>query len=117
MAFHIRDKNLDMDIISKAASAQRDSATATPNVKSIIDQKTIEILAKDDDELEEMQNQLADDGQQHPPMTDPIQMITHMREMIEQGYTNEEIFELHPEIAQFFGGTNGSIPGQEDNTQ
>jgi len=117
MAFHIRDKNLDMDIINKAASAQRDSAQATPNVKNIIDQKTIEILAKDEDELQEMENQLADDGTQHPPMTDPVAMITHMREMFQQGYTNEEILELHPEIAQFFGGTNGSIPGQDDNTQ
>jgi hypothetical protein len=116
MAFHIRDKNLDMDIINKAASAQRDSAAATPNVKSIIDQKTIEILAKDEDELEEMQNQIADDGE-HDPMTNPAGMVAHMREMIEQGMTNEEILDLHPEIARFFGGTNGGIPGQEDNTQ
>ena len=116
MAFHIRDKNLDMDIINKAASAQRDSAAATPNVKAIIDQKTIEILAKDEDELEDMQNQLADDGE-HDPMTNPAGMVAHMREMIEQGMTNEEILDLHPEIARFFGGTNGGIPGQEDNTQ
>ena len=117
MAFHIRDKNLDMDIINKAASAQRDSAAATPNVKAIIDQKTIEILAKDEDELEEMQNQVADDGQ-HDPMTNPAGMVAHMREMIEKdGLTNEEILELHPEIARFFGGTNGGVPGQEDNTQ
>ena len=116
MAFHIRDKNLDMDIINKAASAQRDSAAATPNVKSIIDQKTIEILAKDEDELEEMQNQVADDGQ-HDPMTNPAGMVTHIREMIEQGLSNEEILNLHPEIARFFGGTDGGIPGQEDNTQ
>lgn len=116
MAFHIRDKNLDMDIINKAASAQRDSAAATPNVKSIIDQKTIEILAKDEDELEEMQNQMADDGQ-HDPMTNPADMLAHMREMIEQGMSNEDILNLHPEIARFFGGTDGGVPGQEDNTQ
>jgi hypothetical protein len=116
MAFHIRDKNLDMDIINKAASAQRDSAAATPNVKSIIDQKTIEILAKDEDELEEMQNQVADDGQ-HDPMTNPAGMVAHMREMIEQGMSNEDILNLHPEIARFFGGTDGGVPGQEDNTQ
>jgi len=116
MAFHIRDKNLDMDIINKAASAQRDSATATPNVKSIIDQKTIEILAKDEDELEQMQNQLADDGT-HDAMTDSADMVKHMREMIEQGMTNEEILQLHPEIGKFFGDTNGTIPGQDGNPQ
>jgi len=26
----------------------------------------------------------------------------HMRSMIEQGYTDEQIKELHPEIAKFF---------------
>jgi hypothetical protein len=39
----------------------------------------------------------------HPPMENPQDMITHMREMLEQGYTNEQILELHPEIANFFG--------------
>tara|TARA_Y100001938_G_scaffold150445_2_gene241399 strand:- start:350 stop:1957 length:1608 start_codon:yes stop_codon:yes gene_type:complete len=123
MAFHIRDKNLDMDIINKAASAQRDSATATPNVKSIIDQKTIELLARDEDEMEEMQNQMADDGA-HPPMESPQAMIQHMRDMIEKdGLTNEEIMELHPEISNFFtntGAANGqtetSPQGQENGT-
>ena len=123
MAFHIRDKNLDMDIINKAASAQRDSATATPNVKSIIDQKTIELLARDEDEMEEMQNQMADDGA-HPPMESPQAMIQHMRDMIEKdGLTNEEIMELHPEISRFFtntGAANGqtetSPQGQENGT-
>ena len=123
MAFHIRDKNLDMDIINKAASAQRDSATATPNVKSIIDQKTIELLARDEDEMEEMQNQMADDGA-HPEMESPQAMIQHMREMIEKdGLTNEEIMELHPEIANFFtntGAANGQTEtgpqGQENGT-
>ena len=124
MAFHIRDKNLDMDIINKAAAAQRDSATATPNVKSIIDQKTIEILAKDKQELEDMQNQLADNGMDHDPMTNPAGMIQHMREMIENDkLTNEQILDLHPEIATFFnsmgeanGQTETSAQGQGNGT-
>jgi len=27
--------------------------------------------------------------------------------MIEQGYTNEQIIELHPEMAKYFGEDNG----------
>ena len=123
MAFHIRDKNLDIDILKKAAETQRDSATATPNVKAIIDQKLIEILAKDEDEMEEMQNQLADNGI-HSEMTDPAGMIQHMRDMIENDkLTNEQILELHPEIARFFtntGAANGQTEtgpqGQENGT-
>ena len=99
------------------------SATATPNVKAIIDQKLIEILAKDEDEMEEMQNQLADNGI-HSEMTDPAGMIQHMRDMIENDkLTNEQILELHPEIANFFtntGAANGQTEtgpqGQENGT-
>ena len=43
----------------------------------------------------------------HPPMENPADMVKHMREMIEQGFTNEQILELHPEIKQFFEGENG----------
>jgi hypothetical protein len=117
-AFHIRDKNLDMDIIQKAATAQRDSATATPNVKTIIDQKVMEILSHDEDELEEMNNQMADTGMEHDPVTGAVDLVTHMREMIDQGMTNEDILTLHPELNRLFqGSNNGNIPGQNSNSQ
>ena len=53
MAFHIRDKNLDMDLLEKAARIQRDSMSASSDIKDIMNKKTKEILAKDEDELEE----------------------------------------------------------------
>jgi len=31
-----------------------------------------------------------------------------MREMIEQGYTNEQIVELHQEMAKFFNNTDAA---------
>ena len=43
----------------------------------------------------------------HPPLENVNALVTHMREMIEQGYTNEQIIELHPEMARLFGDTNG----------
>ena len=103
MAFHIRDKNLDMDLLQKAAMTQRDSANATPDVKQVIDMKIKEILAKDEDEFEEMiQPKPLDTTMTHPPMTNTDDMITHMREMVEQGYTDEQIKQLHPEMEKFF---------------
>jgi len=54
MAFHIRDKNLDMDLLQKAATIQKDVATASPDLKNIIEIKIKELLAKNEDELEEM---------------------------------------------------------------
>ena len=38
----------------------------------------------------------------HPPMTSVDDMIKHMREMVEQGYTDEQIKQLHPEMAGYF---------------
>jgi len=103
MAFHIRDKNLDMDILKKAAETQRDSATASPEVKDIIDTKIKEILAKDQDELDEMnQPKPMNTTTTHPPMESVNDMIKHMREMVSQGFTDEQIKQLHPEMEKFF---------------
>ena len=79
---------------------------------------------RDEEEMEEMQNQLADNGEAHPPMKNPADMVQHMRDMIENDkLTNEQILELHPEIANFFtntGAANGqtetSPQGQENGT-
>ena len=104
MAFHIRDKNLDMDLLQKAAATQRDSATATPDVKTMIDAKVKELLAQDEEELMTMNNQpppLKLD-MVHPPMESSEDMIKHMRDMVNEGYTDEQILEIHPEIKNFF---------------
>ena len=89
-AFHIRDKGLDMDIIQKAAVAQRDSATASPQVKSMLDNKIMELMSTDQDDLEEMQH----------PMTTPADRSAHIKEMIMQGYTDQQILQIHSEISQ-----------------
>ena len=89
-AFHIKDKNLDMDIIQKAAVAQRDSATATPKVKTMLDNKIIELMAEDANELQEMQH----------PVTTPDNRSEHIKEMIMEGLTDQQMLQLHPEINQ-----------------
>jgi hypothetical protein len=38
----------------------------------------------------------------HPSVTTPDDLVKHLREMIDQGYTDEQIKELHPELAQLF---------------
>jgi len=42
----------------------------------------------------------------HPPVTNKEDLVRHMREMIEQGYSNQQIIELHPELATLFGENN-----------
>ena len=115
MAFHIRDKNLDMDILAKAAVVQRDLTTASTDVKTVIDNKILELLAKDEDELDVMK---ADQKltMQHTPVQNTDDMIKHLREMIKAGYTDEEIKNLHPELQQTFGNANGTIPEETSQT-
>ena len=117
--FNIRDRSYEMDILKKAA----DTKPADPAIKQIIDEKIVDIVETDDDlrqELIDKLNQPAPQTEmQHPPMTSPDAMIKHMREMVSQGYTDEQIMELHPEIKTFFeGGANGqnteSPEGQEN---
>jgi len=54
---------------------------------------------------------VVDQGQEgqpliHDPMTDETDMVSHLREMIEQGFSNEEILELHPELSRLFNQNN-----------
>lgn len=89
-AFHIRDKNLDMDIIQKAAVAQRDSANSTGPVKSMIDKKILDLLSD---------GEYGEDEMEHPTTT-PADRTPHIQEMIMGGYTDAQILQLHPEISQ-----------------
>jgi hypothetical protein len=85
-AFHIRDKNLDMDILKKAAETN----PADPKVKAAIDSKIYELIEGEDLEEEEMEH----------PTTTATTRTPHIQEMIMGGYTDQQILELHPEISQ-----------------
>ena len=92
-SFHIRDRSLDMQILTQAAAVQRDSANASPEIKRIFDQKIKEILATDEEDLEKMSEM------QHPTTT-PATRSAHIQEMIMQGYTDQRMLNLHPEMTQ-----------------
>ena len=74
----------------------------------LVDERLVELL--DEEPSEVLDDSTAEQLPQpqtemtHNPMTSADDMVAHMREMIEQGYTNEQIKELHPEIAGFFEG-------------
>ena len=68
-------------------------------------------IVKDPFELEQMDpNKIkkpTDTEMEHPPMQNAQDMIQHMRDMVKEGYTNEQILQLHPEIKNYFGDDNG----------
>jgi uncharacterized protein (DUF433 family) len=39
-------------------------------------------------------------------VTDETKFVTHFREMIEQGMTDDEILEMHPELSRLFNQNN-----------
>jgi hypothetical protein len=113
--FNIRDRNYEMDILKKAA----DSKPEDPRVKQMIDQKLVEVIETDEDKVADFENQPQLQTQlTHPPMTNVNDMLAHLKEMIQQGYTTEQIKQLHPELEQLFGQEqDGDIQGQTSNTQ
>lgn len=104
-AFHLKDKSLDIDTLKKAA----DSNPANPVVKEYIDYKILEALSKDDDELNGIMEKYHSNGQEpnepNGQMTLPTNngngndsLLTHLKEMIASGASDEEIIAMHPEL-------------------
>ena len=87
MAFHIRDKNLDIDILKKAA----DTNPADPKVKAAIDKKIMDLISDDEEDYDEMMAH---------PVTTTATRTPHIQEMIMAGYTDQQILQIHPEISQ-----------------
>ena len=111
LSFNIRDKNLDMDILKKVSETAKNMAVADPETKRIVNYKIKELLAKDQEEYEEMQSTQLNPEMPHNTMTNNDTLVGHMREMIEQGLTDEQIKNLHPELEKFF--SNEKQPPQE----
>ena len=127
---------MNIDIDSVDAELNRDFIDAKMNSKSLIEliqayqtggisEETLyynlhkgEILPPDHNRTEEITrlqglketveqpSQPKDLSQPHPPMQDKDSLISHMRSMIEQGYTDEEIKQVHPEMDSYFNGGN-----------
>jgi len=109
-SFNIQDKYNDMNMLKLA----KDAKPMDNTVNKVIEQKMLRILVEDDDEFENLRSQMGtpmvaetqapqtDNEMTHPPITNRDDLVSHMREMIEQGFTNEQIVELHPELGGLF---------------
>ena len=105
-SFSIHDRSNTIALLKEA----KETNPANTKLLEEIDNMLASALVNDEDklaEIKEAQQTPADMTKAHTPMTAPAQMIEHMRAMVEQGYTDEQIMELHPEISEFFGNQNG----------
>ena len=93
-SFNIRDTQTEYQQLKVAKET-----ASNPKLLRIVDERLVELL---DEDVEQVLGQATDTDMTHTPMTSGDDMVSHMRSMIEQGYTDEQIKQLHPEIAGFF---------------
>jgi len=103
--YSMRDKHAELANIKLA----KDSGIQNTRLQQVLDITIAELLVDDDILREEIQDQIrvgvetedntrvTEDGVEHAPTT-PATVQAHLTEMIQQGYSNEEIKALHPEL-------------------
>jgi len=109
--FSIADKANDITMLKMA----KDSNPTDPMLNDKIEKMMLETITESSYEDVKMwyeewkaENKPSKDMVTHAPVTSADDLVTHLREMVESGYTDEEIKSLHPELAQLFNrGTNG----------
>ena len=94
--FSIQDKVNDITMLKIA----KEAGIENPLIKREIDEKIYEIIFEKEYEDEEPDLDLM----MHTPVTSPSDLVTHLRDMVNAGYTDEQILELHPELEGLFNG-------------
>jgi len=115
--FSIQDKANDVALLKMA----KESQPTDPMIVDKIEKMMLEaITERSYEEVKEWydewkaENKPAKDMIMHAPVTSADDLVKHLREMVEAGYTDEEIKSLHPELAQLFtsgGETDASSQG------
>jgi hypothetical protein len=110
--FDIRDEHSDLELYKKAIDTVQNDEFKIEMMKMIADmliedettRNQIHSTMSLQEKLvqESTQQAMADEQMPHPPMQNPADMVSHIREMMDQGLTNEQILELHPEIQGYF---------------
>tara|TARA_R110000772_G_scaffold181019_1_gene292290 strand:+ start:40 stop:1557 length:1518 start_codon:yes stop_codon:yes gene_type:complete len=103
-SFNIQDKYNDMNMLKLAKDAKPMGTT----INRVIEEKMLRILSNDDEEFEMLkaemdaektQPQAAEEVMEHP-ITTPENRTQHIKEMVMEGLTDQQILDLHPEISQ-----------------
>lgn len=97
-SFSIQDKANDIAMLKLAKEAN----IGDSRINKEIDNRIYETITEES--IEEMPAPTKD-LVEHAPVTSADDLVTHLREMVEAGYTDEEIKNLHPELGALF--TNG----------
>ena len=79
----------------------KEANVTNPGMISDIDNKIYETIFEE--EFKEQSVGAQPGTMVHGTMTSVGEMVSHLREMYAQGYTDEQILALHPELVALFG--------------
>lgn len=101
-SFSIQDKANDVAMLKMAKEAN----IGDLRINQEIDKKIYETITEgfvEDIEVQDTPSMGEGNAElKHDPVISADNLVKHMREMIEQGFTDEQIKELHPELAELF---------------
>ncbi|MAH72481.1 MAG: hypothetical protein CMK29_00095 [Porticoccaceae bacterium] len=98
-SFSIQDKANDVAMLKMAKEAN----IGDLRINEELDKKIYETITEGFyEDLPNNQTPVQKNMMEHPPVTNLNDMVTHLREMVTGGYTDEEIKQLHPELAELF---------------
>jgi hypothetical protein len=119
-SFNISDKLNTVQLVQEAKKSQPQN----PALLSELDKMLARALIDDEDDLqtvledqreqnsvavpegtEQSMDQASPDEMIHSTLTTAPGLVSHLREMIAQGYTDQQILELHPNLAELFKQT------------
>ena len=93
-SFDIRDKHSDLELLRKA-----NEFVSVPELGKEIQRQVAKLLIEDEQTLDQVLTAIDQPVlEQHATQT-PETVLEHIDQMIAEGYTDEQILEMHPEIA------------------
>jgi len=104
-SFNIQDKYNDMAMLKLA----KEAGIKDPVLNREVEDAMLKIIV-DEDRYEEIKSQPQKDAVVHTPVTSASDLVTHLREMVQAGYTDEEMLALHPELQEIFTSANAFEP-------
>ena len=108
-SFSIQDKVNDVSMLKMAKETAPDDKMITDKIDKMLLETITEMPYEDVKEWYtewKAENKPAKDMVTHAPVTSADDLVTHLREMVEAGYTDEEIKALHPELSGLFGNAS-----------
>lgn len=105
-SFSIQDKANEITTLKMA----KEAGITNTAMNAEIDRRIMETIIDNPDEYREFEQNIQEplsggkdeEEIEHPEVGSAEQLVSHLREMINEGYTNEQIQELHPELGRLF---------------